>query len=69
MCVCVCVCVCVCAFVCMCVKQGDFSDTTMPKQNSTKFEAEISCAYIGPETELKLKYIENYKTLKLTSCL
>jgi len=53
----------------MCVKQGDFSDTTMPKQNSTKFEAEISCAYIGPETELKLKYIENYKTLKLTSCV
>jgi hypothetical protein len=37
--------------VCVCVKY-DFSDTTMPGDNSTNLEAEISCAYIGPETEM-----------------
>jgi len=35
----------------MCVKYDDFSDTTTPGHNSTNLEAEISCAYIGPETE------------------
>jgi len=59
----------VCVCVCVCVKQGDFSDTTTPRHNSTKFEAEISCAYIGPETEMNIKYVENYKTFKLTTCI
>jgi len=34
-----------------CVKYDAFSDTTTPEQNSTNLEAEISCLYIGPETE------------------
>jgi len=36
----------------VCVKYDDFSDTTMPGHNSTNLEAEISCLYIGPETEM-----------------
>ena len=36
----------------VCVKQDDVSDTTTPRHNSTNLEAEISCAYIGPEREM-----------------
>jgi hypothetical protein len=35
----------------MCVKKDYVSDNTMPRHNSTNLEAEISCAYIGPEKE------------------
>jgi hypothetical protein len=35
----------------VCLKYDDFSDTTKPGHNSTNLEAEISCLYIGPETE------------------
>jgi hypothetical protein len=42
----------------------------MPRHKSTNPEAGISCAnYLGPETEMQVKYIENYKTFKLTSCM
>jgi len=51
------------------VKQGDFSNTTTPRHISTKFEAEISSPYICPEREMEIKYIENYKIFKLTSCV
>jgi len=33
------------------VSEGDVSDTTSQRHNSTHLEAEISCAYIMPETE------------------
>jgi hypothetical protein len=41
----------------------------MTKDKSTNLEAEIFCAYIGPEKETEVKYFENYKTFKLTSCM
>jgi hypothetical protein len=53
----------------MWVKQADLSKTITPRHNSTKFETEISCPYIGPETEMKIIYIENYRTFKLNSCV
>jgi hypothetical protein len=34
------------------VSEGDVSDTTSQRHNSTNFEAEISCAYIVPEKEM-----------------
>jgi hypothetical protein len=33
------------------MKDGDISDTTMPRPNSTNLEAEISSAYFGSERE------------------
>jgi hypothetical protein len=33
------------------MKEGDISDTIMPRPNSTNLEAEISCAYISSERE------------------
>jgi hypothetical protein len=38
--------------VCVCVwSKIIISDTTVPRHNSTNLESEISCAYIGSETE------------------
>jgi hypothetical protein len=57
LCVCVCVCVCVRARVraCVCVRARACVcvrvRATIPRQNSVNLEAEISCAYIRPETE------------------
>jgi len=36
--------------VCVCEVRLCYNTTT-PRHNSTNFEAEISCAYIGSETE------------------
>ena len=33
------------------VSEGDVSDNTLQRHNSTNLEVEISCAYIVPETE------------------
>ena len=44
------VCVCVCVYVCVYVCEDDVS---LPRQGTTpqNLKADISCAYIGPETE------------------
>ena len=38
-------------YVCVCVCEDDFSDTTTPRHKSKKPEAEISYAKMGPLTE------------------
>jgi len=41
-----CVCVCVCVW-----SKIIISENTAPRHNSTNLEAEISCGYIGSETQ------------------
>jgi hypothetical protein len=37
------------------MKYNDVPATTTPRHNSKNLEAEISCANLGPETEMEVK--------------